>query len=471
MKIVNILLSFFSVILFSFFSYLIYNLNLLSNRYIFMLLLIFLILLVIGILLTNLVKKKILKVLGYLILFILMIVNLIGIYYLKPMASFIDGFGKENKEKFDYYYVMTLKDSDYKKIEDLKNKEIGTIENLDDNVLKKININFNEKKYTDSKELISDLYEGKISSILISDIKEYLISEEDPNFEDKVKVIYTISIPKKITNDDSVAKKDITKEPFILYISGIDTAGKISKVSRSDVNIVVTVNPNNRDILLTSIPRDYYVRLHGTTGYKDKLTHAGLYGIDMSINTINDLLGIDIDYYARVNFDTVVNLVDIIGGIDVYSDQDLSFCNIKEGNNHLDGKCALRFARERKSYASGDRHRGENQEAVIKAIIEKMQSSAAILTKYNSIIASLENNFETNVTNDMIKEFIKLQINEVPDWDVKNLNLDGSGAKNYTYSMSNSLLYVMDPDLKTVDKASYTIKGMISGKTFAQLGL
>ena len=211
--------------------------------------------------------------------------------------------------------------------------------------------------------------------------------------------------------------------------------------------------------------------LHGTTGYKDKLTHAGIYGIDKSVSTVEDLLKINLNYYVRVNFDTVTNLVNQIGGVRINSDQDLNFCNIKKGYNDLNGECALRFARERHSYKTGDRHRGENQEEVIRAIIDKVSSSTAILTKYNNIISNLQNNFETDVPSKTIKEYIKMQTKDMPKWNVKNLNLNGYDSHNYTYSYRGSMLYVMEPDINTVDKASSVINGMLDGKTFSELEL
>ena len=189
----------------------------------------------------------------------------------------------------------------------------------------------------------------------------------------------------------------------------------------------------------------------------------------MSINTIEDLLGVNIDYYARVNFDTVINLVDEIGGVEIYSDQNLRFCDIKKGYNYLDGKCALRFARERKSYSTGDRHRGENQEEVIKAIIKKVQSNPTLLTKYDKILGNLENNFETNVNMDVVKSFVKLQSKKMPTWNVNTYNLDGTGSSNYTYSMGKRLLYVMEPDLDTINNANMYINGIIKGKKFSEL--
>lgn len=469
MKVFNIVFSILLSLISAFLIYLLNDLGFLSNKILIVLVLLLLLMALGIIIIIFKAKKTVFKVLSYIIGFVIVIVCSIGIYYLNTTLGFIDNFGKAD-ENYDNYYVVALKSSNYKNLNDLKDKTIANCEDLSKDVLNKINVKYKSKKYESKEAMVKDLYDKKVDSIIISDVSEYLIDDADDNFERRIKVIYTISIPKK--NAVKPSKVDITKEPFTFFISGIDTSGAISKVSRSDVNIVVTVNPNSHEILLTAIPRDYYVRLHGTTGLKDKLTHAGLYGIDMSVNTIQDLLDINLDYYARINFDTVVNLVNLIGGIDVYSDQNLSFCNIKKGNNHLNGACALRFSRERKSYKTGDRHRGENQEVVIEAIINKVQKSPAILTKYSNILNNLKNNFETNVSADVMKEFIKLQIGEMPSWNVKTLNLNGSNSENYTYTYDKSLwLYVMEPDYSTVDRANIVIKEMLSGKTFKELNI
>ncbi len=396
------------------------------------------------------------------------IFNFIGIYYLNSTINFLENFG-DNKEEYDYYYVLALKKSGYKTIDDLENKKIGQVEGMDSEALKKIKIKYDKKTYEKVESLLDNLNNGNLDAIIVSDIEEYILEEENEDFSKKVKVIFTIKMKKENQVEKSV--KDTSEESFSVYISGIDTSGAISKVSRSDVNIVVTVNPKTNQVLLTTIPRDYYVQLHGTTGRKDKLTHAGIYGINMSITTIEDLLDMDINYYARVNFDTVVHLVNELGGISIYSDRNLHFCDIKEGYNYLMGDCALRFARERKSYETGDRHRGENQEEVIKAIINKLQNSSSLLTKYNSILKNLENDFQTNASQDEIKKLVKLQVSSMPKWTVKTYNLNGSDSHNYTYSGGNRMLYVMEPDMTTVNKTKEIIKSVLEGKTFEEIGI
>ena len=178
----------------------------------------------------------------------------------------------------------------------------------------------------------------------------------------------------------------------------------------------MTVNPNTHEILLTHIPRDFYVQLHGTTGLKDKLTHAGIYGIDMSVKTIEDLLGIDINYYVRVNFTTLIKIVDTIGGIDVVSDRDFSEYgySYKKGINHLDGMHALMYSRIRHVLEGGDRARGKHQEQVITAIFQKITSSEVLLKDYNKILENLTDSLQTNISSNEIKAFIKKQLDTMP---------------------------------------------------------
>ncbi len=468
MKFLNWILSILIIVTYFYFVYLLYDIGFLSGK-LEILLVVFLAIIILFIVIFMIKKHKILKIISYFLYVVLLLIMLAGIYYLNPTKKFIDSFDNSNKTDYNNFYVVVPKTSKYTKLSELKGKKIATCETIEDEVIEKININYDERKFSSCEEVNDALFDDSVSAAILSDVSIYLINEINNEFEDKVRVIYKVSIPKEVKEDDE--EEVDTNTPFVLFISGIDTSGKISKVSRSDVNILVTVNPNEKEVLLTTIPRDYYVQLHGTSGYKDKLTHAGIYGIDKSILTIEDLLNIDINYYVRVNFDTVINLVDKIGGITIYSDQNLRFCNIKKGYNDLDGKCALRFARERHSYQTGDRHRGENQEEVIRSIIEKVSSSSVLLTKYNSIINDLQDNFETNVSSNLIKAYIKMQVKEMPKWTVKNLNLNGYDSRNYTYSYRGSMLYVMEPDINTVNKASEAINGILQGKTFAELEL
>lgn len=258
---------------------------------------------------------------------------------------------------------------------------------------------------------------------------------------------------------------DIKDNAINILISGLDTYGNISKVSRSDVNIIVSINPNNHEVLLTSIPRDTYVKLHDI-GQMDKLTHTGIYGVDMTENTIEDLLEIDIDYYIKVNFDTLIKLVDAIDGVDVYSDTSFSEYgySFNEGINHLDGKSALAYSRIRHVFIEGDRKRGEHQKDVIKAIVDKISSSAILLTNYSQVLDNLSNLVDTNIPSTLIKDYIKNQLDTMPKWEFKSIYIDGSDQYDtYTYSMPSSKLYVVIPYINTINYCSKMINNVKEG--------
>lgn len=280
------------------------------------------------------------------------------------------------------------------------------------------------------------------------------------SFASDTRVIYTFSV--ELDNDGiAIPDKQITKEPFVLYISGSDSRTGIQAVARSDVNILAVVNPNQGKILLVSIPRDMYVQLHDTVGLKDKLTHAGVYGINMSKTTIEDFLGINIDYTMKVGFETVVEVVDRLDGIDIESDRAMKLkaengeiCEYIQGKQHVNGACALRFARERKSYETGDRHRGENQQQVIVGIIGRLSSSKDYLLRIPSILDAAADLFETTISRDNVSDFVRMQLVDGTKWEVESISVDGTGAYQPTYSMgANRPLYVMIPNDDTVKSA------------------
>lgn len=386
-------------------------------------------------------------------------------------------FGKVNQtEKFlaninskvqetSLYYVVVLKDSNINGINDLASKRIGTNTTDSKNYDKSISIlnksiKYDNIKYTNVLSLSKDLLEEKVDAIYISSNIKDMLDEEYDGFSDKTKVIEEF----KINVDSSSSNKTVkSSDTFSIYISGIDTYGSISRVSRSDVNIIMTVNPRENKILLTTIPRDSYVRLHGTTGSKDKLTHAGIYGINMSKSTIEDFLDIDIDYYVRVNFDSLIKIIDTIGGVNVNSD--IAFTaqgyNFVVGYNKMDGKKALAFSRARKQFAGGDRLRGQHQQAVITAILEKVISSRVLLGNYAEILNGLSAAFQSDIPDSLIRNFVKGQLDDMKSWDIKSISVDGNGTyTTSTYSMPGWNLYVMIPDDATVKNAHNLIVGM-----------
>lgn len=420
--------------------------------------------LLISFLILLLMKKK--KKIGYILSVILIIIYSIITYYLGITMNFF-------KEKIHYseetYLVLVLKENNYKNLNDIENKNIGYVNNELHDINEALNkldkkININKKEYENTEKLFNDLDTKIIESLLI-DENYYNIKKEEES-TDKYKILYKIKI-RKIVNEKN-KNVDITNKPFTIYISGIDVYGDIETVSRSDVNILMTINPKTKQVLLTSIPRDYYVTLHNTTGYKDKLTHAGNYGINMSIDTIEDLLGIDINYYIRVNFSTLENMIDAIDGVDVYSEyQFVSYIDsyqFYKGYNHMNGKQALAFSRERKSLPGGDNDRGKNQEAVIEAIIRKA-TSKSIIYNYPKILSKTKNTFQTNLKDTDITKMIKKELSNIGGWNITSTNLEGTGSMDYTYSYSSQKLYVTIPNEESIVKAKELINKVINGET------
>lgn len=388
-------------------------------------------------------------------------------YYILNTLGFLSKI-KTVDYKIENYSVLVLKDSKYENIEDIKGLDVGYYSisegasKANNKISDKVDVTF--KDYSDSTELSTDLLNDSLKVMVVEDSILSMIKEDNDDFENKNRVIYKFSI--KIKTNNQAKEVDVTNKPFNVYISGIDTYGEISSVSRSDVNIVMTINPKTKQILLTSIPRDYYVQLHGTTGTRDKLTHAGMYGVDMSITTIEDLLDIEINYYIKVNFTSLIDIVDALGGITVYSDYTFTSIDGKhftKGNNSMNGEQALSFARERKAFSDGDRQRGKDQQAVIAAIIKKV-CSKTILSKYDSLLNSLEGKFQTNMSSKKITSLIKMQLNDMASWNVSTYNLEGVDSSNYTYSGGNSKLYVMEPIKGSVEQSGELIEKVINGK-------
>lgn len=252
------------------------------------------------------------------------------------------------------------------------------------------------------------------------------------------------------------------EEPFNIYVSGIDVYGKITKESRSDVNLIVTVNPKTHKILITTTPRDYYVTIPEVTGdYRDKLTHAGIYGIHTSMATLENLYSTEIPFYARVNFSSVIDIVDAMGGIDIESEVAFktskasgTVVKIKEGKNHLNGKQALAFVRERKAFLSGDNQRGKNQQILLEALIKKV-ISPKFLIQADEVIDSIVGNAETNMSEAQMKALIRMQLNDLEGWEIESVAATGDDSgKQYCYSYSGAPLYVCVPDDTVVEEIS-----------------
>jgi len=410
--------------------------------------------------------KKIYRVIRF-ICFVLAFILIIGysflVYYLNKTMNFIDNIGIITEE-VTYYHIVVLSDTRYQEVSDLDGESLAYFDTTEEEVLNSIKLNLTKNNTNDIDKLKEMLYNKEVASILISDIIKNHYEEESVTFNDEVRILDTISIKSEIK--DITKKVSMKNTPFNVLISGIDTYGAINTKSRNDVNIVATINPNTNKILLTSIPRDYYVQLHGKKGLKDKLTHASYYGTETVVKTIEDLLEIDINYYIKVNFSTVIELVDALGGIKVYADQAvyLPGCpRIKKGYNKLNGECALAFSRERYSYSDGDLHRGRNQQEVIKAIFNKMASGTTILTEYNKVLEVMEGKFVTNLNMDEALNFVKYEVDELGSYTFSNTQLTGSGSMGETYSYPGQSLWIMIPNEKKVTKVKNIISETING--------
>ena len=308
-----------------------------------------------------------------------------------------------------------------------------------------------QSSYDSLMALTEQLNTGAVELASIRTANMGVLQENYREFYDSVATLATYKV--RDDNRQAVPKTDVTK-PFVLYISGIDTYGDVGEVSRSDVNMLAVMNPAKRTMLLVNTPRDYYVQLHGVAGMPDKLTHAGIYGIDMSRQTLGDLYGVEIPYYVRLNFTSLVKMVDVVGDITVNSDY--AFHSFQAGKNTLDSKRTLEFARERYSFSDGDRQRGRNQQKVIEAIVAKM-SEPRNLTRYNAILSTLQSSLQTNMSQEAIASLIKMQLNDFKGWQVESMSVDGAGATRQTYSMGAMPLYVMIPDGASVERAKERI--------------
>lgn len=418
-----------------------------------------------GLIILNFRKKKILRIIGYFFSIILIAIMLFGVFYLYNTLGFLF-----NVTKGDYaiktYNILVSKESNYKKIKDLDDEEIGinessiidSLKEVEDNLQNKIDYEF--EKYEDVNSLIEALYNDEVDAIILENSEIELLKEHNQSLYEKIESIYKIEIKNDIK--DLKAAVNINKEPFNIYLSGIDTFGKINSSSRSDVNMILTVNPKSEKILITWIPRDYYVSINSSK-YKDKLTHAGIYGIDSSIYGVEKLLNIDINYYVKVNFTSLIDIVDLFNGITInnekafYSTGGVYF---KEGNINLNGEKTLTFVRERKNIAEGDVGRGKNQIKVIKALMNKAMSPS-IIKNYNNLLNSLDGAFVTNMNHATMLGFIRKEIQSPRDWKIESNILSGTDSYEYTYTYKNTELYVMKPNEDSVNDAQDKINVLL----------
>ncbi len=263
----------------------------------------------------------------------------------------------------------------------------------------------------------------------------------------------------------AAAESEAFPAAFQVFFSGIDNRGPIVAESRSDANVLITVNTDTRQILLVHIPRDYYIEFAGTGGRKDKLTHCGMLGIQTMLDSINAFFDTDVRYYIRFNFQGFMDFINEIGGVDVYSEYTFDSKNMEgfhfeEGYNNVDGEGALAYSRERFSYNSGDRQRGRNQMYVIKAAVEAF-SNGSILRNFKAFLDATNGTYEMNIPLGFVTQMLLGQTVNPADWNVVICSVDG-------YDSSANGTYVMEPDLGTVEKAKELMRRVLAGEVLDQ---
>lgn len=320
-------------------------------------------------------------------------------------------------------------------------------------------------EFSDVFALVDSLREESIGALILNEAYKDTLAETE-GFEwtqDGLRKLESFSFKQEEEIHEKPEVPASVPETVMLYISGIDTYGGLSARSRSDVNILVAANTKTKEILMVATPRDFYVDFAVTKGQKDKLTHAGIYGVGASIDALQRLYSIDIPYYLRINFTGFIDVIDALGGVDVYSDYDFSVKDIKDyhkGYNRLTGLEALAFARERYSFPQGDYQRAKNQMEVIKAVI-KACTSPSVLKNFRSVMKAVGSSFETNMPEEQIMDLVKMQLAEKQDWNIRTFTTEGTGAYKPTYSMPGRNLSVILPNAESVEKAKNLLSDIL----------
>ena len=407
-------------------------------------------------------KKSYVKVLGALLIMVSFTANIEGIYLYENSVKALNTIANQTTE-ITTYGVYVLDDSKIQTINDLNSKSVGYPKDIADEELTEElkRYSFKTSAFDNQAALVEGLLNKDCEGVVLS--TSYLSILEENDFGEgvgiKLRLLEEINISKVVEVPAAVITPE---EPFIVYISGKDTWGHISVASRSDVNILAAVNPETKHILLVSTPRDYYVPLSISNGVKDKLTHAGIYGVDVSEDTMEMLYGIEMDHYFKVNFSGFEGLIDAMGGITVWSDYAFDVENIghfSKGENHLTGLQALAFVRERHSFARGDVQRGENQMNVIQSVVQKMTSKSTLMN-YAEILKKCDGTFATDFTTKEIADLVSNQLANPGEWNIEKLSVGGTGEYNNVYSLSKRV-YVMNPSEEDLNNARERIQEVL----------
>ena len=467
---VNIGLTILYTVLVAFLLFIMFNYNFLSFRFLNIIITIgLLVVLAISIFLQKAKKSTLVTTI---ILVVFSLISLVGVFGFKQMIDITNRMNQTAAFSEVEMSIVVPKDSDIKDVNQLTTVQAPT--KVDKNNVDTLMSALKKDKKVDLKvddvasyqEAYDNLKSGKSKAMVLSGSYASLLESVDSNYSSNLKTIYTYKIKKKNNN----SAKQVDSKVFNIYISGIDTYGSISTVSRSDVNIIMTVNMNTHKILLTTTPRDAYVKIpDGGADQYDKLTHAGIYGVETSEKTLENLYGIKIDYYARINFTSFLKLIDQLGGVTVHNDQAFTSLHGKfdfpVGDIQMNSEQALGFVRERYSLDGGDNDRGKNQEKVISAIVNKLASLKSV-SNFTSIVNNLQDSVQTNMSLDTINALANTQLDSGSKFTVTSQAVTGTGSTGQltSYAMPNSSLYMMKLDDSSVENASQAIKNLMEEK-------
>lgn len=480
-KVLSILFSVLLVISSFYLLYQVIRLNVLPSKFLFPLTIGVVVLDAIFILLLVYFSKNVVsKIICIVLTLFICVASCFGGYYISKTQNVLSSITNVAKHAKNTVSVIVKESSSIKDKSQLNGVSVGSLrlnEQGSKKALKELSsegIVLNQTEYDSMTALLEAFYNGEVDSIIINESSrsQILDMEAYSNFDSNTRVVYQTSYKVK-NNDSAAAVSDITSKPFNVLISGSDTRGGFDENGRSDVIMIATVNPKTHTILLTSVPRDFYVTTACDAGdgcmqgALDKITHTGIHGTNTTKRTVEQLLGIEINYTFKVGFDTVTELVDILGGVDVYVEPGYATTNslysVHEGINHLNAEQALAFARDRYSYTEGDRQRTKNQQQVLMGIV-KEATKPSVITNYAAIMDTMANTFSTTMSNAEITDLIKYQLNNNPTWKMEQYMVDGTGDTLMCAELGDAAS-VMVPDQSTVKMAKDKINAVLAGKS------
>lgn len=480
-KVLSSLLSVVLVISSFYLLYQVIRLNVLPSKFLFPLTIGVVVLDAIFILLLIYFSKNVVsKIICIVLTLFICVASCMGGYYISKTQNVLSSITNVAKHAKNTVSVIVKESSSIKNKSQLNGVSVGSLrlnEQGSKKVLKELSsegIVLNQTEYDSMTTLLEAFYNGEVDSIIINESSrsQILDMEAYSNFDSNTRVVYQTSYKVK-NNDSATSVGDITSKPFNVLISGSDTRGGFDENGRSDVIMIATVNPKTHTILLTSVPRDFYVTTACDAGdgcmqgALDKITHTGIHGTNTTKRTVEQLLGIEINYTFKVGFDTVTELVDVLGGVDVYVEPGYatttSEFSVHEGVNHLNAQQALAFARERYSYTEGDRQRTKNQQQVLMGIV-KEATKPSVITNYAAIMDTMANTFSTTMSNEEITDLIKYQLNNNPTWKMEQYMVDGTGDTLMCAELGDAAS-VMVPDQSTVKMAKDKINAVLAGKS------